>query len=136
MQRGFLKPFFDAMYLIPDFQRASQSIRGRKEAFNKRHSSLRGVIEISFGVWKKKWVILRDMPTYPFKKQVKIVVATMTLHNYIRRHPYRGDPEFHVCDEDQLYIPPKAYEYRIGQSLLDNKGYVTNHEAEDGEGAE
>ncbi|KAI0514065.1 hypothetical protein KFK09_010099 [Dendrobium nobile] len=136
MQRGFLKPFSDTKYHIPDFQRASQSIRGRKEAFNKRHSSLRGVIERSFGVWKKKWVILRDMPTYPFKKQVKIVVATMALHNYIRRHPSRDDPEFKVCDEDQSYIPPEAYEYRIGQSLIDNEGDMTNHEAEDGEGAE
>ncbi|KAI0519970.1 hypothetical protein KFK09_007433 [Dendrobium nobile] len=136
MQRGFLKPFSDTKYHIPDFQRASQSIRGRKEAFNKRHSSLRGVIERSFGVWKKKWVILRDMPTYPFKKQVKIVVATMALHNYIRRHPSRDDPEFKVCDEDHSYIPPEAYEYRIGQSLIDNEGDMTNHEAEDGEGAE
>ncbi|KAI0498615.1 hypothetical protein KFK09_019505 [Dendrobium nobile] len=136
MQRGFLKPFSDTKYHIPDFQRASQSIRWRKEAFNKRHSSLRGVIERSFGVWKKKWVILRDMPTYQFKKQVKIVVATMALHNYIRRHPSRDDPEFNVCDEDQSYIPPEAYEYRIGQSLIDNEGDMTNHEAEDGEGAE
>ncbi|PKU61782.1 hypothetical protein MA16_Dca028297 [Dendrobium catenatum] len=76
------------------------------------------------------------MPTYPFKKQVKIVVATMALHNYIRRHPSRDDPEFNVCDRDQSYKPPEAYEYRIGQSLLDNEGDVTNHEAQDGEGAE
>ncbi|KAL6272187.1 hypothetical protein ACE6H2_022879 [Prunus campanulata] len=34
----------------------------------------------------KKWSILRDMPNYPFDKQVKIVIATMALHNYIRRH--------------------------------------------------
>ena len=33
-----------------------------------------------------KWKILRDMPSYSFEKQVKIVIATMTLHNYIRRH--------------------------------------------------
>ena len=26
------------------------------------------------------------MPSYPFAKQVKIVIATMRLHNYIRRH--------------------------------------------------
>ena len=26
------------------------------------------------------------MPSYSYEKQVKIVIATMTLHNYIRRH--------------------------------------------------
>ena len=29
------------------------------------------------------------MPSYPFAKQVKIVIATMSLHNYIRRHAQR-----------------------------------------------
>ena len=29
------------------------------------------------------------MHNYPFNKQVKIVIATMTLHNYIRRHAQR-----------------------------------------------
>ena len=36
-------------------------------------------------MWKKKWKNLKDMPNYSFSKQVKIVVATMTLHNYITR---------------------------------------------------
>ncbi|XP_020583270.1 putative nuclease HARBI1 [Phalaenopsis equestris] len=63
MQRGYLKPYSDTRYHLPDFERASGTVRGRKEMFNKRHSSLRGVIERTFGVWKKKWVILRDMPS-------------------------------------------------------------------------
>ncbi|KAL5562843.1 hypothetical protein UlMin_032590 [Ulmus minor] len=41
---------------------------------------------IGFAMEKKQWKILRDMPSYSFEKQVKIVVATMTLHNYIMRH--------------------------------------------------
>ncbi|XP_062013425.1 uncharacterized protein LOC133729849 isoform X2 [Rosa rugosa] len=59
---------------------------GHKEIFNHAHSSLRGVIERTFGVWKKKRSILRDMPFFPYEKQVKIVIATMALHNYIRRY--------------------------------------------------
>ncbi|KAK8947369.1 hypothetical protein KSP39_PZI007396 [Platanthera zijinensis] len=62
--------------------------------FNHAHSSLRSVIERSFGVWKKKWAILRDMPSYSFDKQARIVIATMTLHNFIRRHPSRVDIDF------------------------------------------
>ncbi|PKU84043.1 hypothetical protein MA16_Dca010327 [Dendrobium catenatum] len=136
MQRGFFKPFPDTKYHIPDFERGSQLVRGRKETFNKRHSSLRGVIERSFGVWKKKWVILRDMPTYSFKKQIKIVIATMTLHNYIRRHPSREDPDFNICDANGTYIPEEAYEYRIGQSVVETEGNDFNRVVRDGEGAE
>ncbi|KAL5573589.1 hypothetical protein UlMin_023186 [Ulmus minor] len=36
--------------------------------------------------FSEKWKILRDMLSYSFEKQVKIVIATMTLPNYIRRH--------------------------------------------------
>ncbi|VVA40683.1 PREDICTED: putative nuclease HARBI1 [Prunus dulcis] len=49
--------------------------------------------------FKKKWSILRDMPTYPFHKQVKIVIATMTLHNYIRRHA-QLDIHFHKVNNN------------------------------------
>ncbi|XP_061999498.1 uncharacterized protein LOC133716867 [Rosa rugosa] len=62
---------------------------GYKEVFNHAHSSLRSVIERTFGVWKKRWNILLDMPSYSFDKQVKIVIAAMALHNYIRRYSGR-----------------------------------------------
>ncbi|KAK8918549.1 hypothetical protein KSP39_PZI005122 [Platanthera zijinensis] len=83
-----------------------------KEIFNQAHSSLRSVIERSFGVWKNKWRILRKMPQYSFSKQCVIVVATMALHNYIRRHPSKVDPEFRACDLDETFVHPEAYEHR------------------------
>jgi hypothetical protein len=36
-------------------------------------------------VWKQRWRILQNMPAYPYKSQMQIVLASMTLHNYIRR---------------------------------------------------
>ncbi|KAI5341883.1 hypothetical protein L3X38_009758 [Prunus dulcis] len=46
--------------------------------------------------WKNLWSMEEKMENfkgymlnYPFNKQVKIVIATMTLHNYIRRHAQR-----------------------------------------------
>ncbi|CAL2239045.1 unnamed protein product [Prunus armeniaca] len=81
----YLGPYKGERYHLPDFRRGTQPT-GSREVFNHVHSSLRSVIERTFGVWKKKWSILRDMPSYPFDKQVKIVIATMALHNYIRRH--------------------------------------------------
>ncbi|XP_020598216.1 uncharacterized protein LOC110037831 [Phalaenopsis equestris] len=131
LQRGYLKPYADTKYHIPDFERSSGVARGRKEVFNKRHSSLRGVIERSFGVWKKKWVILRDMPTYPFPKQVKIVVATMALHNYIRRHHSCSDEDFASVDENLHHIPQEAFEFHVGRPIpQDESEHSYMHEGE------
>ena len=43
------------------------------------------------------------MPSYPFAKQVKIVIATMTLHNYIMRHAQR-DLHFDNIENDPTSI--------------------------------
>ncbi|KAL6288700.1 hypothetical protein ACE6H2_006210 [Prunus campanulata] len=96
--RGYLGPYKGERYHLPDFRRGVQPM-GHKEVFNHAHSSLRSVIERTFGVWKKRWSILRDMPSYPFAKQVKIVIATMALHNYIRRHAKR-DCHFDESEDD------------------------------------
>ncbi|KAK8953807.1 hypothetical protein KSP39_PZI001807 [Platanthera zijinensis] len=104
LQRGYLKPYQDTRYHLPDFARGGRRAEGRQEIFNHAHSSLRSVIERSFGVWKKKWAILRDMPSYRFDKQIAIVIATMCLHNFIRRHPSRVDidfSEYEQRDRDQ-----------------------------------
>lgn len=94
---------------MPDLAQGNHPIEGRREIFNRAHSSLRSVIERTIGVWKKKWVILRGMRPYPFPKQCAIVVATMALHNYIRRYPSRVDPDFGICDRDEDFIHPEAY---------------------------
>ncbi|XP_020596664.1 uncharacterized protein LOC110036532 [Phalaenopsis equestris] len=135
LQRGFLKPYLDTKYHIPDFERSSGVACGKKELFNKIHSSLRGVIEGSFGVWKKKWVILRDMSTYPFPKQVQIVVATMALHNFIRRHPSRTDAEFAVVNADLIQIPSEAFEYHVGHTIPQLTIDSPEKNTRDGEGA-
>ncbi|GAV91341.1 hypothetical protein CFOL_v3_34737 [Cephalotus follicularis] len=45
----------------------------------------------------KKWKIIKSMPSYPYNKQVKIVVATMALHNFIRRNSTQ-DIDFETCN--------------------------------------
>ncbi|KAL4352551.1 hypothetical protein GQ457_06G018060 [Hibiscus cannabinus] len=67
---------------------------GEEEIFNHSHSSLRSVIERTFGVLKKKWAILRYIPSYSFEKQRMIIVCTMALHNYIRKHAGLDDADF------------------------------------------
>ena len=55
-----------------------------RELFNRKHSGLRSVIERTFGVWKAKWRIL-DLKhsKYGLTKWVKILIATMLIHNFI-----------------------------------------------------
>ncbi|PKU62043.1 hypothetical protein MA16_Dca012152 [Dendrobium catenatum] len=50
LQMGYLKSYLGTRYHIADFRRGSRTIMGHEELFNSRHSSLRSVIERSFGV--------------------------------------------------------------------------------------
>jgi hypothetical protein len=78
--------------------------RGKKQIFNHKHSQVRNAIERSFGVLKNKWQILMHMPSYPPKKQSKIISACMGLHNFIRESRLE-DKDFRECDEDENFIP-------------------------------
>jgi hypothetical protein len=80
----YLDPYKDERYHLQDFRLHGQP-NGQEEVFNHAHSSLRDVIECFFGVWKQRWRILQNMFVYLYKTQVEIVVASMALHNYIRR---------------------------------------------------
>ncbi|KAL5726030.1 hypothetical protein ACHQM5_009102 [Ranunculus cassubicifolius] len=80
---GFLAPFRGVRYHLQDYRR--NRAQTRKEMFNHRHSSLRNVIERTFGVLKARFPILKLMPSYPFPTQVYIVIACMTIHNFIRQ---------------------------------------------------
>lgn len=76
------------------------------------------------------------MPAYSIIKQVKIVDATMALHNYIRHHPSHYDVEFNFVAEDQLYVLPEAFEYLIGHSMMETNQDTIDSEAQDRIGAE
>ena len=78
-----MTPFKNVRYHQQDFKRRRPE--GAEELFNFTHSSLRTVIERSFGVLKKRFPILKMMPPYKFKTQVLIVIASVTLHNFIRK---------------------------------------------------
>ena len=100
---GYLGPYRGERYHLEDFRRRGEP-SGRREVFNRAHSSLRNVIERTFGVWKQRWKILQCMPPYPYKTQVAIVVASMALHNYIRRSS-QTDAVFIEYDRNPDYIP-------------------------------
>ena len=90
MRRGFLAPYKGERYHIGEF-RPSEVLHRPEERFNYLHSSLRSVIERTFGVWKNKWEILRHMPPFKMRTQNLIIVATMVLHNFVRAHEINND---------------------------------------------
>jgi hypothetical protein len=63
----YLAPYMGERYHVPDWRRGPAP-RGEQELFNHFHSSIRNVVERSFGVWKMKWRILLNMPSYPMDK--------------------------------------------------------------------
>jgi len=77
---------------------------GIKETFNHAHSRIRNVIERSFGVLKMKFRMLLNIPKFPTRKQARIIVACMALHNFIQESRIR-DRDFAMCDADENYNP-------------------------------
>ncbi|XP_075674935.1 uncharacterized protein LOC142644142 [Castanea sativa] len=53
IKKGFLAPYKGERYHIPEF-RPDEVLHRLQERFNHLHSSLRSVIERTFGVWKNK----------------------------------------------------------------------------------
>ena len=82
--KGFLRPYRNTRYHLPQF-RLAPDFRSRNEVFNYNHSSLRSVIERTFGICKARWRILQNMTNYKLKTQFEIIWACFALHNYIRR---------------------------------------------------
>ncbi|XP_048131248.1 putative nuclease HARBI1 [Rhodamnia argentea] len=98
---GFLTPFKGERYHPNDYRGRGRRPRTARELFNHRHSSLRNVIERSFGALKNRFSILRHMPPFIVRKQARIVIACCALHNYIRDQDKMdknfsryGDPEY------------------------------------------
>jgi hypothetical protein len=100
---GYLAPFKGSTYNIPEFQNRLGHPQGKYEVFNYLHSSLRNVIERSFGVLKQKWRILKGMPSFHPRTQKHIIMTCLALHNFICDSQLR-DKEFERCDADEDYL--------------------------------
>ncbi|KAL3520522.1 hypothetical protein ACH5RR_018671 [Cinchona calisaya] len=97
--KGFLAPFRGQKYHInkwtPGYQPSTV-----EEFFNIKHSSVRNVIERSFGLLKIRREIISNPNWYPIKVQSKIITAYCLLHNHIRRNMFVDTAEVDL-DEDE-----------------------------------
>ena len=99
---GYLAPYKGTKYHLPEYRNGTMP-RGMKETFNYAHSSLRNVVERAFGVLKTKWRIMKLVPSFPMSKQSKIIVACMTLHNFVREHDDQVDHFIQFGNDDEYY---------------------------------
>ncbi|KAG8364745.1 hypothetical protein BUALT_Bualt18G0030600 [Buddleja alternifolia] len=76
---GFMAPYPGVSYKQLEFDP-----QDARELFNQRHSILHNVTNRTFAALKERFPILMSAPSYPLATQVKLVVATCALHNYIR----------------------------------------------------
>ncbi|KAI3454860.1 hypothetical protein Pfo_011523 [Paulownia fortunei] len=106
---GYIGPYKgeNIRYHLDDFRRARtgqlRALRSLKEKFNYYHSSCRNCVERTFGVWKARWNILVNMPYFHINTQREIVLATMAIHNYIKKKNI-SDKAFQIA-EDESYEP-------------------------------
>ncbi|XP_020250880.1 uncharacterized protein LOC109828258 [Asparagus officinalis] len=83
----FLAPYRGQRYHLSEFGPANnrQRPRNSKEVFNHRHASLRNCVERIFGVFKSRFTIFKSQPPgFPYATQIKMFVACVGLHNFLR----------------------------------------------------
>ncbi|XP_068486360.1 protein ALP1-like [Phaseolus vulgaris] len=84
LKRNIITPYRGLRYHLKEYSRRGP--QNAKELFNHRHSSLRNVIERTFGVIKKRFPIIASgtEPHYDVDTMTKIVLACCIVHNFLR----------------------------------------------------
>ena len=70
---GFLTPFRSTRYHLKEWVSSQQQPKTPKELHNLRHSRAKNIVERTFGLWKKKWVVLRTQSFFEIHDQVTCV---------------------------------------------------------------
>ncbi|XP_043721149.1 uncharacterized protein LOC122668677 [Telopea speciosissima] len=118
--KGYLTTFKGDRYHLLDYDGGRRRPTTTKELLNYRHSSLRNVIERSFGALKSRFPMLRLMPQFSLRYQTMIVIACCGIHNYIREEQ-DADALFEFYGNDEYHNPSL-------QSIVgDVVGHSTTH---------
>ncbi|CAA0839664.1 Unknown protein [Striga hermonthica] len=117
-QLGYLKKIMKntdvAKVSSPGVDSVKTNPQNARELFNRRHATVRNVVERSFGILKGKFPIIKGlMPNYPPEFQTDIVIACCVAHNFILEHqkfanipPAMQDPDYiPEPDEDDFTRP-------------------------------
>ena len=121
IMKSYLAPYKEISYHLQEFRMRGGSPRTRHEKFNHAHSYLWCVIERTFGMWKNKRRIIRNMPSFPFHIQILIVSVTMALHNFVKLND-RDDMGFINVNRDS--ISRREHNSEAGSNYEQNSGYL------------
>ncbi|XP_014503249.1 protein ALP1-like [Vigna radiata var. radiata] len=126
LKSTIMTPYRGIRYHLKEFTcRGPQNAR---ELFNHRHSSMRNVIERTFGVLKRRFPIIAcgTEPYYGLETMTNIILAYCILHNFIRGID-RDDPLLNEVDnelnerEEQNVSSSQVREddYKVGSTIRD-----------------
>jgi len=115
-----ITPYRGVRYHLKEYSRRWP--QNAKELFNHRHSSLRNVIERTFGVMKRCFPIIASgtEPHYDVNTMKKVVLACCIMHNFLRGvdndESLIEEVDQELLQEDVQPIPSHAREddYRLG----------------------
>ncbi|XP_051202388.1 protein ALP1-like [Lolium perenne] len=111
---GILPPFRKTRYHLNEFSAKHQPLNER-ELFNLRHSSLRVTIERVFAALKNRFKVFDQKPFHTFDTQVKLVLASCIIHNWILGW---GEDEFF-----EEFVPLDEVETGHGVEAGDNDAW-------------
>ncbi|KAL2325437.1 hypothetical protein Fmac_024495 [Flemingia macrophylla] len=120
-----ITPFQGVRYHLKEYSRRGP--QNPRELFNHLHSSLRNVIERTFGVLKKIFPIIASgtEPHYSLDTMTNIVLACCILHNFLRGFDNdesllaEVDRELMEEDVDTMSTQVREEDYREGSNLRD-----------------
>ena len=72
------------------------------ELYNLRHSTLRNVVERTFGVFKRRFRLLGRPPEYPIDTQVQLVYACVVIHNFLAKTGELEVGKEHLGDDTSI----------------------------------
>ncbi|KAJ9561401.1 hypothetical protein OSB04_006561 [Centaurea solstitialis] len=112
-------------------RREGRSATATGKAGESKHT-LRNVIERAYGVLKARFPILKQMASYPFPKQIEVVVACFVIHNFIRRCNIQ-DQLFMEYDENAMFTVKEEHGEDIEEEIIEvqwgssqDNGYMAN----------
>lgn len=97
-------------YLLRPYP-GKQNVEYDKRVFNYRLSRARRTIENSFGILANRWRIFRKPIILKVEKTIKIVQATVCLHNWLRMADLNGN-------EKVPYITPESVDREDETSII------------------
>lgn len=123
-----MTPFRNVRYWLSDFRNGGRA-RTKEEKFNQVHAKLRNVIERSFGSLKRRFPILREMSPYPFSTQRNIVVACVTIHNYLRKIGAR-DIYFQEFENEDIVVDNPQQEEVFGENMMGESSHGASRQSD------